>query len=398
MALTSIADRLTPSTPIELTFGEQPVATGRKMTTIFGHRAATGGTAADYTVRTVQNAGDPAAARAEIDALAGAGSQAGAMAHAFVSANAVVPGRSNFPAFRVVILPHAETAFGPDDRALLAVRTLRTDMFVSCYGNDDVANRTRLLDLAVLLSGVDRDLMGQFGSFATFGEIRSFDTIAAGPLLDHMHAIVGYKQDTAGTPSEPVEIIAARLAGVIMGSAFPYPPLNGAIVGGAKPPVNLADRIELSPTGLSELALAAGMTPLYVDAAGNVRIVRSRTARLTTDGSTPATAYFDWQEIVPLFDYREAVYLRLQQPDMKPKKASIQQAGLIKDEILRIAADFELSGAFQRVKELAKLFVVEPSKTSRGRFDFKVPANVVPGNHVVAGNIQATTLFDSFTL
>ena len=82
MALTDIADRKTPSVPIEITFGAGPIATGTKYTTLIGHMAASGGTGAAYQVHTVQNAGDPVAAKAEVDALAGTGSQIGLMAAA----------------------------------------------------------------------------------------------------------------------------------------------------------------------------------------------------------------------------------------------------------------------------------------------------------------------------
>lgn len=394
--LTSIADRLTPTTPIEITFGEQPVSTGRKWTTLFAHKAQSGGTSPDYSVHTVLNAGDPLAAKKEIDVLAGTDGEASKMAQAFVSANSSVPGRSNFPSFRICFLPFGEAGFGGHDEAITAVKTLRSDMFVSPYPASNENARTRLLDLATLISGVDRDLVGQFGSFVTFGEVSAFETALA-LNLDHQAAIIAYMQDLAG-PSQTPAILAAKHAAVMMGQAFPYAPLNSAIVGGALPPMDLNDRIDLSPNGMSELALASGLSPLYVDASGNVRIVRSRTTKVTLDGSTPASAYFDWQDLAVLYDFRESVYLRLQASDMKAKKASFNQAKLIKDEILRIAYRFEEEGAFQAVKQLAPSFVVEPSSSSRGRFDFKIPVNVVPGLFVVAGNIQATTLFDQFTL
>ena len=67
MALTSIANRLTPSAPIEITFGAQPIAQGRKITTIFAHKAATGSVIQDYAAYTVVNVGDPDAAKLEVD-------------------------------------------------------------------------------------------------------------------------------------------------------------------------------------------------------------------------------------------------------------------------------------------------------------------------------------------
>jgi hypothetical protein len=103
MGLTSIADRLTPSNPMEITFGAQPGATGSKITTIIAHMAASGSMAVPYSIHKVVNVGDPVKAQAEVDAIAGAGSQAGKMAYAFVNANAA-PGRSNFTAFQIFYL------------------------------------------------------------------------------------------------------------------------------------------------------------------------------------------------------------------------------------------------------------------------------------------------------
>jgi hypothetical protein len=118
-------------------------------------------------------------------------------------------------------------------------------------------------------------------------------------------------------------------------------------------------------------------------------------------GLIPRTAYFDWQDLVVLNDFRESCFLITQNPPFNNNpggaKASIDIAKKLKDEILREAFEFETAGAFQAVKSLAPEFIVAPSTSSRGRFDFKIPVNVVPGLYVIAGNIQAVTSFD-FTL
>jgi phage tail sheath gpL-like len=88
----------------------------------------------------------------------------------------------------------------------------------------------------------------------------------------------------------------------------------------------------------------------------------------------------------------------LQQSQYKNQKASLTQALKVKDGVLQLAQEYEDNQAFQAVKQLAPLFQVQPSATSRGRFDFQIPVNVIPGLHVTAGNIQATTLFDQFTV
>ena len=397
MPLTDIANRKTPSTPIEITFGAQPVATGTKFATLIGHKAASGATAADFSVHVMQSVGDPVSAQKEVDLLAGTGSELGKMAYEFVQANAAVPGRSNFPAFRVVFLPNAEIAFGSSDDAITAIKLLRSDLIVSPYDASQATLLTKLTQLAALISGPDRDLNGQFGTTIIAGSI----VASATALLfnvDNQYALIPYLQDTTGTPSQAPAIIAAGAAAVLLQSSFPYFPLDGAQVGGLLPPVNASDRIAVGPTELSELALAAGLCPLQVDPAGRVKFIRTVTTRVTIDGTTPATAYFDWQDLVTLYDFREDTFLLLQQPQYKNKKASIDQAKKVKDGILQLAQEYEDAQAFQAVKQLAPQFIVQPSASSRGRFDFKIPVNVIPGLHVTAGNIEATTLFDQFTL
>jgi hypothetical protein len=539
--LTNIADRKTPSVPIELTFGSQPVATGRKFTNLFAHMAASPGTGTPYQVYTVINVGDPVAAQLEVDALAGLGSQAGKMAAAFVNANAAA-GNSNFPAFRVVFLPFAETSFGPNNEAINAVNLLRGDMLVSCYPAGDATNRAKLLALQVQISGIDRDLSGQFGSFATFGSIDAlsvqllYDINNAGGIVaalpdSNTAAVAGVTGSTtsgsnqltaiaraalsptgattasstsitglssvagiypgaaitgAGIPANTIvetivgstgliisnpatatasgvsfsivnlptagiypgaavsgmgipansfvldvnagviflsneatatgsaialavqnnvsqapEIVASGHAAGMMSSAFPYYPLNGIVVGGLIPPQIASDRIVIDPNGSSEAALQAGLSPLVVQAAGTVAFLRTVTTWvLEPDDVTPVTAYFDWQDLVTLNDFKEDVFLITQNPPFNNNpggsKASQMIANFLKDEMLREAFDYEAQDAFQGVKTLAPLFEVEPSQT-RGRLDFFMPVNVVPGLMVIAGNLQASTM-GQFTL
>lgn len=471
MPLNSIADRLTPSTPIELTYGAQPVAVGRKFTTLFGHKASSGDTGVDYQVYEVVNVGDGDAAKAEVDALAGAGSQIGKMAKAFVDAN-VLAGRSNYPAFRVVLLPNSELHFGPSGEAINAVKNLRNDMLVSCYPASDSTNRTTLQNLAILLSGPDRDLKGQFGSFYTVGSLDVLST-AITYAINSRYGIVAYLQDTntallsavdgdttsgsniianiastagilvgahvvgTGIPvgavvekvnkssvqisanatatgsavsldfqnvvSQPAEIVAAAHAAGLMSLAAPYNPVQGVAIGGLVPPHKASDLIDVDPNGASEQALNAGLSPLTVQPGGIVGYIRSRTtAVFKPDNVTKLTSYFDWQDIVNMYDFREVCYQVSQNPPFNNNpggtKASQQIADKFKDEVLREAMAFEQQGRFQFVKELSKFFVVQVSTTSRGRFDFRIPVDVTPGLYVIAGNIVAVAFTDNFTL
>jgi hypothetical protein len=470
--LTDIADRLTPSAPIELTFDAQPVATGRKFTTIIGHKAASGATVPDNTVYQVTNVGNAAAAVAEVQALAGAGAPILKLVAAFINAN-LLAGRANFPAFRVLLLNNSETAFGTSQVALAAIQNLRSDMIVSPYPASNSGNVTLLLNFVASISGPDRDLNGQFGSFATFGSIDILATAEA-YAINSRGGIVAYLQDTntalvtengvltsgsnvitslsttagiypgasisgTGVPanafagavglstvtmvdvngaplnaaaneaseaigfqnvvSQSAAVVAAGHAGALMSSAFPYFPVQGVLIGGLLPPKKASDIIVVDPNGASEAALAAGLSPLRPLPGGGIGFIRSRTTyNLLPDNVTAATAYFDWQDLVVMNDFRENCYQITQNPPFNNNpggtKASKLIADKLKDEILREAQSYEDQGAFQAVKALAPQFLVLPSTSSRGRFDFKIPVNVLPGLFVIAGNIQGTTSFD----
>lgn len=391
MALTNIANRLTPSTPIEITFGAQPVATGTKQAVLIGHRAASGGTGTTYGIYQVAAVGDPTATLAEVDGLAGAGSEIGKMAQAFVKANsAVSTGARNFPPFKVVLLDDGDTDFGATDEALEAIKPYRADFIVGPYDASGTTNLNKLRDLAALLSGPDRDLNGQFGSTAVEASLVASGTALA-LNVDNQYVQVPYFRDTNVSPAQLVGVVAAAFAASELQLVFPYLGLDSVEVGGLLPATDATDKIIAGAAELSELALAAGLAPLTWDSANRVRIIRSRLTRVTIDGSTPATAYIDWQDVVPLYDFREDCYLILQQPQFKNKRATVALAGKVKDEVVRIALNkYQKQGVFQFVEELAKQFIVQPSASSRGRFDFFIPVDVVPILHVVAGNIQGT--------
>lgn len=535
--LNTIANRLTPSVPMQITFGASPAATGRKYAILIGHMAASGATATPYQVYEVQNVGSASAAYDEVAALGGTGSQIALMAQAFVNANAV-GGFGNFPAFKVVFLPNAESSFGPNGEVFSALASVRADLLVSCYAAGDSANATKLINFAQTISGIDRDLNGQFGSFAVLGSIDA-PSVAEGYNLNSQYALAACLPDTntaivpvigtvtsgsknltaisqtAFTPtgtvtsgsttissvssvagiypgasvtgsnipagayveqivgtsliisaaatnsasgealvvtnlptagiypgaalsgtgipagatvvsvsasalvmsaaattsmsaeavsvqnqvSQPAEIVACDQAALLLGSAFPYNPLQG-VAGGLTPPQKSTDWVLFDPSGASEAMLAAGLSPYSVQSGSKVVLIRTRTTWLM-NGLTAVTAYFDWQDLVTLNDFREDVYHISQNPPFNGNpggtKASLQVANLFKDEVLREAQSYEDAGAFQAVKSLAPQFIVQPSTTSRGRFDFKIPVNVLPGLFVIAGNIEGVTSFD-FTL
>jgi phage tail sheath gpL-like len=467
-SLTNIADRFTPSVPIELTFGQQPIATGTKQTTIFGHMASTPGSGLPYQVYDVINVGDATSAQIEVDALAGAGSQIGEMVYAFVNAN-ILGGFGNFPQFRVVFIPHGVNTFGPSGEAITAVKHLRTDLFISCYPGGDATNAATLLNLVTQISGIDRDLSGQFGSFMVLGSIdplvtqiaynfnsryvmvatlpdsntglvdTTATTTSGSPILTVVASVTGvYLGATVtgtGIPVDSVilsftsntitldqnatasgtliaiaiqnkvsqapEIVASVFGANLMSSVFPYMPMNGVVAGGLIKPQIASDWITIDPNGASEAALTAGLSPLVIQPAGTVAYLRTRTTYVLNN-LIPVTAYFDWQDLVIMNDFREDIFLITQNPPFNGNpggtKASLTTAQLLLNELVREAMVYEQQGAFQGVQTLTPQFVVQASSTSRGRFDFYIPINVIPGLMVIAGNVQGVSNIGNFTL
>lgn len=472
----TIGARLTPSTPLQITYGAQALAVGRKFATIFAHLAATGATVAPYTVYPVINVGNAAAALAEVNALAGAGSQAGAMAAAFVNANVLV-NNSNYPAFRIVFLANSDTSFGAGTipAAFAAVQNLRSDLLVSPYAAEDNVNLLKIQNFAIQISGIDRDLKGQFGSFGVFGSLAArsvqlalninsqYSVVHGMPdsntalvtesgiltsgsnVITGLASTVGIYEGAAisgtGIPagalvgavtlstvtmvdgsdnalpaaaneasapigfqnsvSQPVEIVAAIGAASMLANQFPYTPFQNIVAGGLIPPKIQSDLLAWDPAGDSEAFLQAGISPLCPTASGtSMAYVRVRTTYTTLPGNITATSYFDWIDIVKLYDFKEVVYQISQNPPFNNNPggtlASAVIAARFKDEVIREALEFEKQGAFQNVKQHAQEFVL--SVSSVGRFDCYIPEEIVPGLYIIAGNIQGVVAASSFTV
>ena len=170
------------------------------------------------------------------------------------------------------------------------------------------------------------------------------------------------------------------------------------VIVGVDAPADNADWITVGAGLESESALNRGWTPLRVKPNEDVAFVRTVTTRITINGSTPATAYYDVQDFQVLYYWRKTLWTRFNQPDFSNVKASVQKARDVKSEAIRLANVFEDQNMFQAVNQLAKQFVVERSETDRHRFDLFTPVNVIPGLHVIATQISAGVQFDSFTI
>lgn len=398
MPLTSIADQLTPGRPIEITFGaDLGIPVPNRTLVIIGHEGATPGTAVEYTVNTINNVTTVEAAKTEADGLFGVDSELSLMIQAAVRANL---GGSAFPEIKAIPLLNTDTDFGATDQALTAAKTVSGVRFlVSPYdGHTDTTNGDALELTAQELSGAQRVENGQFGTQGVTANLSVADPSTLNKY-DSEHLTNVYMRDT-GTNEYTVGEMAAAYAAILASNSIPYNPLDDVVINGVEAPADEADFLTIGAGLESESALEQGWTPLKVFPNGNVAIVRSVTARRTVDGAgvTDVQSYFDVQDFDVLYFWRQTLFTRFSQTDFKRRKASEGAAGEVLSELIRLAQLFEDQEMFQAVSQLAQQFAVERALTDRHRFDYFTPVNVIPGLHVIAGNIEASTQFDVISI
>lgn len=393
MALTSIGSQKTPGRPVEITFAAETGLPSDLQEVLLIGRAASGATGVD-TVIVINNSGDLTAATAEANTKFGSGSEMAKMVIAAVTANS---GKSSLPALKAVPLLSSATAIGAT--AVAAIKKVKADFIVSPFdGNSDSANRTVLKDLCLTMSGAQRVENNQFGSFGVMAN-KSVTDPSLLFKFDSQYLVGVWFRDTGSNPYSIGEV-AAACAARMAGNGIPFNPLDDDTVVGLTAPASMGDWASVGQGLESESCLNQGWTPLWVKPNEEVAFVRTVTGRLSADGSgTPVVeAYYDVQDFQVLYYWRKTLYTRFSQPDFKKRKASDSAAQDIKSEAIRLATAFEDQNMFQAVSKLAKSFLVERSATDRHRMDVKTPVNVIPGLHVIATNVEATTLYDTVTV
>ncbi len=395
MAISSLPDQRTPGRPVEITFAaETGTPSANQEVCLIGHAPTGFASSGLYVVNTISNSGDLAAA--ETEALAKFGDcELTDMILAAIRANLVT---GHFVQLKAIPLASTDTDFGPSDEALDSLDRIKCEFAVSPYDGQDSVNRDLLKDAVAAMSGPHRPSNNQFG---TFGVV--FNRDEADPsgldLFDTQYLIGVWMPDT-GTPDYSIGEMAAAAAALMAGNGAPFNPLDDVTINGVDAPADQAEWITVGFGKESEVALNQGWTPLKVKPNGEVSVVRSVTGRISADGSgTPVvTSYYDVQDFQVLYFWRKTVYTRLSQPDFKQRKASADTAKEIKAELVRLATLFQDQQMFQAVDQLSKQFIVERATSDRHRFNVLTPVNVIPGLHVIATNIEATTEFDELSI
>lgn len=391
MALTNIGQQKTPGRPVEITFAAETGLPSDAQEVLLIGRAGSGATGTN-TIVVISNVADLAAASGEAETKFGAGSELAKMVIAAVKAN---EGGSTFPALKCCPLADSETTIPV--AAQTAVKAVKAEFVVSPYNlNSDATERDILKSMAQTMSGAQRVDNNQFGTFGVGADQDEDDRSALFKFdTQFLIGVNLYNSNPTYSDGELAAAVAARMAA----NGVPFNPLDDVSVGSVPAP-DLAEWPTVGAGLVSEAALNQGWTPLFVKPNGEVAIVRSVTGRLSVDGtgSPVVTAYYDVQDFQTLYFWRKTLHARFSQPDLKQTKASADVARNIKSEAIRLAVQFEDQNMFQAVSLLAKQFVVERNASDRHRFDVKTPVNVIPGLHVIATNVEATTQFDVVTV
>ena len=388
----TIGFQKTPGRPTEITFDADTGLPNDQQELLLIGRAGAGATGTD-TVITISAVADSAAAKTEAETKFGVGSEMANMVVAAVKANASAA-RSTFPPIKCIPLANGASAISAN--ALIAAKTIKSEFIASCFdASTDTANRTLLKDLCAELSGAQRVENNQFGTIGVAANMSVADPANLDSPDSQYLALIWMKNLTPG--SYTVGELAASAAAVMAGNIAPFNPIDNFVLGAVTAPL-LADRISVGAGLQSETALGKGWTPVKTKPNEEVAIVRSVTSRITTDGVVAAGAYYDVQDFQVLYYWRKTIFTRLNQPDLKTQKASVDTAKLVKGELIRLAQIFETNTMFQAVKDLAPSFTVARSISDRHRFDVVTPVNVIPGLHLIATTIRAGTLFDTVSV
>ena len=417
--LTDIGFQKTPARPVEITFAAQGGTPNANQTlAIIGHMGAPSGsapvsgipsgTAVPYVPIQINNVADPVAGAAEVNGYFGQGSELALGIIAAIQAN-FAEGNANFPMIVAVPLAIGDAGFGPENgagipAALAACDKFEAEFLVSPYdaavdpspANNQLTNQ--LLTQAQAMSGPNRVQNGQFGTIAV-GANTSTVSPSNLPKYNTQFFQGVWLRDTSGSYGYSFLQLAAAEAAILGGNLVPFNPVDNSIIGEVPAPKKQSDWITVGAGLESEAALNCGWTPLRVFPTGDVGIVRSVTSRLyQSDGVTQLTAYYDVQDFQVLYYFRKAVAARFNQPDFTNQKASAGEATLARSEVIRLASTFEDQEMFQAVEQLSPQIQVQRNSQDRSRFDVFVPVNVVPGLHIIATNVQATTVGDVFTV
>lgn len=361
---------------------------------IAAKRGASGGSAVTGSIVGIDNYGDEVAVVAECTTKFGASSQISEMVVAAIKAVKFSSlTTKQYPKIKVLVLANDATS-ATLAAELAAVATQPMPYLVTCYPATDSAAMTAVKNHMIFLSGNDRGELAQFGSFGFFASDADTATVTPIGLAAAVEQIsIAWLRDLAVSKANKVEVVGAAYAAVCASLSVPFLPLDAVSIGGLVPPSQAADWHTPGDAGTVALGLDAGLSPLVVNAQGQVAISRSITSRVVTAGVVE-TAYYDMQDWQVLYYLRKNIYNLAQQPRYKQAKASIQKLQALRSEMIKICKDLEALETLQYVDKFVDQFTVERAPSNRHAALYRVPVNVIPGFHNKGIELVGTTQFD----
>jgi len=176
---------------------------------------------------------------------------------------------------------------------------------------------------------------------------------------------------------------AAGVAAVEISNSDPARPMDGRVVAGLAAPA-VEDRLSREE---QEDLLYSGVTPLDVNDAGEVTIVRAITTYTTNAGGTQDEALLDIGTIDSLNYMREAWVAAIKKAFPQGKLEERTPAS-VEDVIYATSKKAEKLGIVRNVDaNKPKLHAEEDANTS-GQINVAIPAAIVPGLHKVCGSIM----------
>jgi phage tail sheath gpL-like len=289
------------------------------------------------------------------------------------------------PGMTVAVVALTAGATDPDlDTALAVVFPVKYDKIVSPYNNltNPTTAATYSGSAVAKLKAHMQTVSGALEQRRGFGVIAQTASIALATTLttniNNERVSLGYARGVKMWSPE----VAAHYAAAWMGQPDPAMPLNGMELRG----------IDVAPQGSwlsrqeQETLLANGVTPLDVDGGGTMRIIRAVTCYLTNSSNTPDPSYLDVTTITAL-DYGDLAIRTRINLRFRPAKGTERTIRDVRSEIIAVMYDLQAAGIWRNVDKYKDQVLLEESNTTPGTWKVQIPAPVVPGLHVLAGQL-----------
>lgn len=273
-----------------------------------------------------------------------------------------------------VVAMSGGTGYPDIGSALAAIQGSGDNLLVMPFA--DTSNLTKLRDhLDYVGNGLEQ--RGALGVLATVGTYGSAVAQAAG--INHGRVTLGWLYGSDSLPWE----IAAAYAAVTAFEEDPARPLNGLELKGIHaPPIQMhMGRTE------REAALHNGITPIKVGPGARVQLVRSVSTYTVNQQDIPDPSLLDTTTIRTLDYTRFAVRQRLALRFPRDKRTQ-KALKKIRSEIIDVLRKLEELEILEEVEANLPFLVVEYDLQEAGRVNFRCPADVVNGLHVIAGVID----------